>query len=94
MKTYKFHSTASAFNNQIGHIANQVSSKAKVEEHIENDEDHLKGVNCMEVTIANSGHGGDRPVNGRNVTHPKAGFSEVWVHCAYPCLPFVWVPIC
>lgn len=63
-KTYEFHCTTSAFNNQIGHVANQVSSEAEVEEHIKDDEDHLGGVDCMHVPVSNGGHGGYGPVEG------------------------------
>lgn len=59
---YEFHGTTSAFNNQVGHVADQVSSEAKVEEHVENNEDHFDGVNCVEIAVADGAHGGHRPV--------------------------------
>lgn len=47
----------------------------------------------MEVTVANGGHGGDRPVEGRDVADPEAGLPEVRIHGAEPCLALVWVSI-
>lgn len=38
---YKFHGAASALDDQISHVANDVSCEAKIEEHVEDDEDHL-----------------------------------------------------
>lgn len=64
MYTYKLHGSASSFNNKICHITNQVSSEAKVEEHIKDNEYHFSSVDSMEVTITNGGHGGDGPIHG------------------------------
>ena len=77
--TYKFHGAAGAFNDQIGHVANDVSSEAEVKEHVENDEDHLNGVDSMEVTISDGGHGGDGPVHCCYVSDPDVGLSEIRV---------------
>lgn len=77
---YEFHGTASAFNDQISHVANQVGSEAEVEEHVEDDEDHLSGVDGVHVAIADRGHGGYGPVKGGDVADPEAGFPEVRDH--------------
>lgn len=63
LRAYKFHGATSSFNDQIGHVTNNISSEAKIEEHVENDKDHFDSVNSMEVTIANCGHGCDGPID-------------------------------
>lgn len=93
MYTYKLHGAASAFNDEIGHVADQIGGEAEVEEHVEDDEDHLDGVDGVEVAVADGGHGGDGPVHGGDVPHPQARLSEIRKHCSDPCLPLVWVPI-
>lgn len=92
-RAYEFHSATGSFNDEVGHVANQVSGQAKVEEHVEDIEDHLDGVDSVEVAVANCGHGGGGPVEGRDVADPEAGLPEVRIHGAEPCLALVRVSV-
>ncbi|PKU67990.1 hypothetical protein MA16_Dca007025 [Dendrobium catenatum] len=48
----------------------------------------------MKVTIANSSHGSNRPVNSRYVENPQACLSEIWYSCTHPCFSFMWISVC
>lgn len=88
---YELHGAASALDDEVGHVADEVGSEAEVEEHVEDDEDHLNGVDGVKVAVADGGHGGDRPVHGGDVADPEARLLKVGVHRPDPRLPAVRV---
>ncbi|KAG5625629.1 hypothetical protein H5410_010847 [Solanum commersonii] len=52
-------------------LLNVTNSEAKIEEHVENDEDHFQSVDSMKVTITHSSHGGNGPIQSCNVPNHK-----------------------
>lgn len=90
-RTYKLHGSMSPLDNKVGHVADQVSGQAKVDEHEKDDEDHLGRVRSVEVAIPHCAHGGDGPVNGGNVPDPEAHVPKVGDDRADPRLALVRV---
>lgn len=45
----------SAVDNQVGHVSNEISSEANVEEHVDHVEDLLPCVDRVKVAISNGG---------------------------------------
>jgi hypothetical protein len=90
---YKLHGAAGALDDEVGHVADEVGGEPEVEEHVENVEDHLDVVLGVQVAVADGGHGGDGPVDGRDVADPQAGLPEVGDHRADPRLLPVRVPV-
>lgn len=88
---YELHGATGAFDDEVGHVADEVGSEAEIEEHVEYDEDHLDGVDGVEVAVADGGHGGDGPVDGGDVAYPEARLLEVWIDRPDPRPPAVRV---
>lgn len=73
-------------DDEIGHVSNQIGKEANVEQHIEDAEDLLPRVDCMQVAISNGGEGDSGPVDGIGVTQPDALVLEVIDLCSNPCI--------
>lgn len=80
-------------DNQVGHVANQISSQSKVKEHVENVENHLPYVFRMIIPITHSGKCGDWPIYWCYVANPQALGMKIWHGIANPRFLWVRVPI-
>ena len=89
--THKSPSSARAMDNQVGHVTDQVSGEAEVEEHVEDVEDHLPRVDGVKISVPDGGESGDGPVHRRHVANPQALFEEVLHRSSNPSLPWVVV---
>lgn len=64
-------------DNEIGHVANQVGSKANVEKHVEDGENLLPCVLCMQVAIPRRCEGDNRPIHGVCISQPDTPLLEI-----------------
>ena len=82
---------AGPVHDQVGHIADQVSSQPQVEEHVEDVKEHLSGVDRMQISIADGGQRSNRPVHCCHVTTPQTLLLEVLDRGSDPRSAGIWV---
>lgn len=73
-------------DDQVCHVSDQISSEANVEKHVQHVKDLLPCIYSMQVTIANSGEGDNRPIHGIRVSQPDALVLEIVDLGSNPCI--------
>lgn len=78
---------------QIGHVSDEVSRQAEVEEHVANSKEHFSCVLSMEVAVASGRQRCDGEVDRRHVSEPHGIFLEARNGCADPRCCWLRVPV-
>lgn len=75
-----------AVDDKISHVADQVGSEANVEKHVEDGENLLARILCMEVAVSSCWEGDNWPVHGIGVSYPHTYILKILNLSSNPCV--------